>query len=110
MRSRSSRRTFSPDYLLLVAGAEKVMTARNEPQLREVVLRVLYGIAPEVDLGAIDPGTDLREQLDIDSMDLLNFVIALHKELGVEIPDSDVVKFTTLNGSVKYLLSKASKT
>jgi len=37
-------------------------------------------------------------------------VIGLHKELGIEIPDADVAKFTTRNGCVRYLLSKAGKT
>lgn len=59
-----------------------------------------------MDLGPIDPAQDLRDQIDIDSVDFLNFVIGLHKELNIEIPDSDVAKLTTLNGCVSYLLAK----
>jgi acyl carrier protein len=68
------------------------------------------GIAPEVDVAALDGARDLRDQTDCDSVDFLHVVIGLHKELGIEIPDADLAKFTTWNGSVKYLLSKAGKT
>ena len=82
------------------------MTALNESQIKEVVLRALNNVAPEVDLASIDPGRDLRDQIDIDSVDFLNFVLGLHKELAVDIPDSDVAKITTLNGCVGYLMAR----
>ena len=82
------------------------MTAPSEREIREVVLRALSNVAPEIDLDAIDPGKNLRDQVDIDSVDFLNFVIGLHKELGVDIPDADVPKLATLNSCIAYLLSK----
>jgi len=82
------------------------MNRLNETQLQETVLRVLSGIAPEIDFNSLDTAKDLRDQIDIDSVDFLNFVIGLHKELGVDIPDADVAKLTTLNGCVSYLLAK----
>jgi acyl carrier protein len=82
------------------------MTATNEQEIREVVLRALGNVAPEVELESLDPNKDLRDQIDIDSVDFLNFVIGLHKELGIEIPDADVPKFTTLNGCIGYLSRK----
>lgn len=80
-----------------------------DSDLKETVLRVLSGIAPEVDIATIDPRKDLRDQIDVDSVDFLNFVIALHKELNVEIPDADVAKLTTLNGCVSYLQAAVGK-
>ncbi len=77
-------------------------------ETRAVVLRTLGRIAPEADLETLRPNVNLREQLDIDSMDFLNFVIALHKELGVEIPEKDYPKFATLAGCVEYLTSAAA--
>jgi acyl carrier protein len=59
-----------------------------------------------VDFDTIDPAKDLRDQIDIDSVDFLNFVIGLHKQLGVEIPDADVSKLVTLDGCVAYLTSR----
>jgi acyl carrier protein len=78
----------------------------TEGQIREAVLRVLNGIAPEIDAASIDPGRNLRDQTDVDSVDFLNFVIGLHKELGVDIPDADLKKLGTLNSCVAYLLSR----
>ena len=82
------------------------MNLLNEAQVKDVVLRVLNGIAPEVDVGSIEPSRDFRDQIDIDSVDFLNFVIGLHKELGIDIPDADVPKLGTLNGCVAYLHSR----
>ena len=74
-------------------------------EIRIVVLRVLGRIVPEADLQQIKPGLRLRDQLDIDSMDLLNFVIGLHKELHIEIPEADYPKLATLDGCVDYLVA-----
>ncbi|HYL13970.1 MAG TPA: phosphopantetheine-binding protein [Terriglobales bacterium] len=75
-------------------------------QVKEVVLRVLGQIAPEVDLSQIKTNLRIRDQLDIDSMDLLNFVIGLHKEVGVDIPETDYPRLATLDGCVDYLLAR----
>lgn len=78
------------------------MTAQNDA-IKDKVLRILGGIAPEADLTRIKPDLEFREQLDIDSMDLLNFVIALHKEFHVEIPEADYPKLSTLEKCAAYL-------
>lgn len=75
-------------------------------QIRQTVLSVLGEIAPEADAAAIDPGESLREQLDLDSMDFLNFVIGVHKRLGVEIPEADYPKLASLDGALAYLQAK----
>ncbi len=77
----------------------------TEDQIKEIVLRVLGEIAPEADLARIKSDESFRDQLDIDSMDFLNFVIGLHKELKVEIPEADYPKLASLNSAVGYLLS-----
>ena len=72
-----------------------------------VVLREELGnIAPEIDLKTIDAGADLREALDINFMDFLNFVTAIHHRLGVDIPEIDYPKLVTLDGAVHYLEAK----
>ena len=78
----------------------------NQPtpdDIRQTVLRLLGEIAPEADLSALKPGVSFRDQLDIDSMDFLNFVIVIHKTFGVEIPEADYPKYGTLNGCVDQL-------
>ena len=77
----------------------------TEAEIKQLVHDALGNIAPEVDVDAIDPAKNLRDQIDIDSVDFLNFVIGLHKALNVEIPDADVAKLATLNGFVSYLLA-----
>ena len=74
--------------------------------LRKTVLACLAEVAPEANLDALDPEEDLRDQLDIDSMDLLNFVIAIHAKLGVEIPESDYRAFRSVDGAVAYLAGR----
>ncbi len=78
----------------------------TDGEIRQAVREALGNVAPEVDFNTIDPAKDLRDQIDIDSVDFLNFVIGLHKALNIEIPDADVAKLTTLNGCVSYLLAK----
>jgi acyl carrier protein len=75
----------------------------NATDIRNVVLRQLGAIAPEADLEQLDAKVSLREQLDIDSVDFLNFVIAVHKELHVEIPEKDYPKLMSIQGCVDYL-------
>ena len=69
-----------------------------------VILSVLADIAPEVDSDEIDPGMDLTEQLDLDSMDYLNWMLGINQETGIEIPERDYPKFMTLHGAVDYLV------
>jgi acyl carrier protein len=75
-----------------------------------VVREELNNIAPEVDLATIDPAADLRDALDIDSMDFLNFVIAVHHRLGVDIPEIDYPKLVTIDGAIAYLKTKPGMT
>ena len=81
----------------------------TESDIRQIVRQALSNVAPEVDLESIDPGKNLRDQIDIDSVDFLNFVIGLHKELNIDIPDADVAKLSTLNGCVTYLSIKMNQ-
>ena len=80
--------------------------------IRKVVQEELNNIAPEVDMASVDPAADLREALDIDSMDFLNFITAIHHRLNVDIPEIDYPKLVTLDGAIGYIevklgLSKA---
>jgi len=77
----------------------------TKDEIRNTVLRALGEIAPEADLTTIKPDVSFRDQLDIDSMDFLNFVIAVHEALHVEIPEADYPKMATLNGCVEYLVA-----
>lgn len=77
--------------------------------LRATVLRTLGDIAPEADLAALKHDVPFREQLDLDSMDLLNFVVALHAAVGVDIPEADYPKLGTLDACVAYLDARRNR-
>lgn len=72
-------------------------------ELQKNILRILGAIAPEADLNSIKPAVPFRDQLDLDSMDFLNFVIAMHKEFKVEIPEADYAKVASLEGCTVYI-------
>ncbi len=77
------------------------------PEVKDVVFKVLGKIAPEADLHKLGPDENLREALDIDSFDFLQFIIRLHESLGIEIPESAYSQLTTLAGILRYLAIKA---
>jgi acyl carrier protein len=63
-------------------------------------------IAPETDANRLDPNADLREELDIDSMDFLNLVAALADRLRIDVPEVDYPKLATLGHAVDYLAQR----
>ena len=75
----------------------------SDTEIRETILSALRAIAPEADPKTLDPDIDLREQVDLDSMDFLNLMVSLHKKMGVEIPEADYPKLRSLAGIAVYL-------
>jgi acyl carrier protein len=65
--------------------------------------RILSDVAPELDVAAIPDHADLRNDIGIDSMDFLNFVIAISKQFSVAIPEADYGKVTTLAKVADYI-------
>lgn len=72
-------------------------------QLRAVIVEEIGNIAPEADTGSLPDDADLREALDMDSMDIFNLVVALSQRLNIDIPEADVAKLVTLGGAISYL-------
>lgn len=81
----------------------------NKDDARKLIVEELGNIAPEADFDTIDAGADLMEELDIDSLDFLNFITALHKKTGVNVPESDYRKLSTLEGATSYIAEKAPR-
>jgi acyl carrier protein len=75
----------------------------SEQDVRAAVIGVLKQIAPELEEAELAPERPLRDQIDLDSMDWLNVIVALHERLNVEIPESDYAKLTTLDAIVAYI-------
>ena len=81
----------------------------KKDEIEKIVLEEISNIAPDADVATLDPREDLREAIDLDSMDMLNLVAALHQRLGVDIPEADAGNFVTLTGAVSYLLTHLNK-
>jgi acyl carrier protein len=78
----------------------------NEADIRAVALETLLAIAPEVEPDELRGDKPLRNQVDLDSMDWLNFLLGLHEKLKVEIPEADYAKLVTLDDVMGYLAKK----
>lgn len=65
----------------------------------------VHEIAPEVDVGAVDPDLPLQEVADMDSRDFLTLVTVIHDRAGIEIPFRDYPNLSTLNSFVTYLMA-----
>jgi acyl carrier protein len=74
--------------------------------IREAVVKALTSVAPEIDPSSLDPGSEFRQEFDLDSMDFLNFVIGLHASLNVDVPEADYAKLATLNGVIDYVANR----
>lgn len=72
-------------------------------QLRAIIVEEIGNIAPEADAATVADDADLREALDLDSMDIFNLVVALSQRLGIDIPDADAPRLVTLGGGSDYL-------
>ena len=70
---------------------------------RERILGLLTSVAPDIEASEVIPGIDFREQFDFDSMDLLNFAIAVSREFGIEIPETDYAELATLERCEAYV-------
>jgi acyl carrier protein len=75
----------------------------NTDELRDLIIEVLSDIAPETDPSDVDPTEDLREELDLDSMDELNMITKVSERLGIDVPEKDYPQMRTLEGAVAYL-------
>jgi acyl carrier protein len=78
----------------------------NEQDLLAGVMAELTSIAPEVNPAGLARAKLLREQVDLDSMDWLNFLIGLHGRFKVDIPESDYARLRTLDDLIGYLRAR----
>ena len=74
----------------------------------DIIKRTLHEIAPEAELDEVGPDDTLRETLDLDSIDFLDFVVGLHEKTGIVIPERDYSQLFTLAGCVSYLTSASA--
>lgn len=80
--------------------------AEKYPELRANVIAILRSIAPEVEADELRDDRPLRQQVDLDSMDWLNFLIGISAQLKVSIPEADYGSLVTLRNLLDYLRAK----
>jgi acyl carrier protein len=75
-------------------------------EIQDHVLQALVAVAPELASAPLKPDLPLRDQVDLDSMDFLRFVMELHKRLGVEVPETDYHALASMSGAVDYIAGR----
>jgi acyl carrier protein len=75
----------------------------NTDDARALLSRLLARIAPEIDLAEVDPTAQMQEAMDLDSMDFLRLITALHDETGIEVPEHDYPAVSTIDGFAAYV-------
>jgi acyl carrier protein len=78
----------------------------TKAEIQETIVQALLSVAPELTAASLEADVPLRDQVDLDSMDFLRFVMELHRRLGVEIPETDYRKLATLSGATDYLATR----
>ncbi len=78
----------------------------NKDEIKKLVYQLLKQIAPDTEPSNLQPDENIRETLDIDSFDSLQFLVSLNQKLGIEIPEEDYGKITTMKTLVTYILDK----
>jgi acyl carrier protein len=81
----------------------------SREEIADLVRGALTSVAPESESQPIEPDADFRDQMDLDSMDFLNFIIALHEATGIDIPERDYPQLASLNGCIDYLAERLEK-
>ena len=75
---------------------------------RRVLVEVLCEIAPDVDEATLTDDTDLYDDLGLDSMDVLNLADGLHGRTGIEVPEIDYPRLSTVGAGARYLAERAA--
>ncbi len=82
----------------------------NEDEIRAAFLDEINRVAPDIEPGSVSDEDHLQDDLELDSMDILNLVTALHERLGVSIPETDYSCISTSGKAVSYLIGKTRTT
>lgn len=77
----------------------------DQTPLSATVMSLLRAIAPELEPDTLNPARPLRSQVDLDSMDWLNFLVSLHERFGVTIPEADYARLVSFNDVLDYLMA-----
>ncbi|MDZ4136479.1 MAG: acyl carrier protein [Paracoccaceae bacterium] len=74
--------------------------------MRAIFVEELVRIAPDIDPMTLGDDDHLQEDLELDSMDFLNLVSALHQRLNIEIAEADYRHLSSTGSALQFLLAK----
>lgn len=77
-------------------------------EIRAAFLEELVNVAPDLDPHTIGEDDHLQDDLELDSMDFLTLVTAIHKRLGVDIAEADYPEIATLRAAVPFLVRQVA--
>lgn len=80
----------------------------TQDEIKAIVMKTLYDIAPELEDQTIDSHVNFRDQFDFDSVDFLDFAISLQEKMRINIPEIDYPKLSSLTGCITYFESRLS--
>jgi len=80
----------------------------TKQDIRTAFIEELVVIAPDIDPATLGENDHLQDDLELDSMDVLNLVTALHRRLNVDIPETDYPQIATLARAVSYLTARVA--
>lgn len=73
------------------------------------VLSVFLQVAPDVDPARLKRDVPFRDQFDFDSMDTLNFAIGLHKQFGIDVPETQYRELASLAKATAFVTGAISQ-
>lgn len=76
-------------------------------KIKSEIISVLLEVAPEIDIGTLDPASNFRDQFEFDSIDFVELMLKLEARLGITIPQADYPKLSSLDGALRYLRTGA---
>ena len=79
------------------------MATYSEDKVKEIIAKEL-----EVDIKQLSPEAKFIEDLGADSLDIVELVMALEEEFGLDIPDEDADKLRTVGDAMNYLKSHSA--
>ena len=78
----------------------------TDEELKQTIFQLLKQIAPDTTPELLKPDDKIREKLEMDSFDALRFIVALDEKLGVETPEQDYGRTSTLADLLSYIKEK----
>jgi len=79
----------------------------TDTDYRAAFLEELTRVAPDIDPSTVGDDDHIQDDLELDSMDVLNLVTALHERFGIDIPEPEYPEISTPSRAAAYLARRS---